>query len=90
MKPSAVLQGTHEAAGTGHRRPPLFGVRRRLKRPALIGAERMIHEEHPGAVRQATVDLHAVVMHLGRLAVLVGALDQPRERVIAKAPATVV
>ena len=67
----------HAGTGTGHHGTLLFGVRRGLDCPARIGAERMIHEEHPGAVRQPAVDLHAVMMQLGRHAVLVEARDQP-------------
>ena len=76
--------------GAGPAPPALFGVRRGLDRPARIGAERMIHEEHPGAVRQPAVDLHAVMMQLGGGASLSKPVINHCERVIAKSPATVV
>jgi len=40
-------------------------------------AKRMIDEEHPAAVRKPAMHFHAVMMHLGALAGLVDAGDQP-------------
>ena len=45
--------------------------------PVRIGAERMVHEEVPGAVRALAMHLHAVMVNFDRLAVLVLAGDQP-------------
>jgi hypothetical protein len=55
-------------------------VRRALDRPVRVGAERMIHEEVPSAVRASSVHLHAAMVHLDRVAVLVLAGDQPLKR----------
>lgn len=48
-----------------------------MQSPGRIGAERMVDEECPSAVRQLAVHLHAVMMHLDRIALPVLAPDQP-------------
>lgn len=50
----------------------------------------MIDEEHPRAIIQPAMDLHAVMMHFRGLSVLIGTLINHCERVIAKSPAMVV
>ena len=52
-------------------------LRRRSHSPGRVGAEWMVDEEDPRPVRQPAVHLHAVMVHLGRIAVLVLAFDQP-------------
>ncbi|MPY75565.1 MAG: SDR family NAD(P)-dependent oxidoreductase [Alphaproteobacteria bacterium] len=52
-------------------------LRRTVHGPDRICPEGVIDEEHPGAVGQAAMHFHSVVMHLRLLAVLVHAGDQP-------------
>src|SRR3546814_17771184 len=56
-----------EAAGA-----VLLGMRRRLDRPAGIGAERIVDEKRPTSVRQPAVHLHAVVLPPPPLAAAAG------------------
>src|SRR5258708_26266131 len=68
----------------------LLGCGWRLDCPFGVGAGGMVDKEDPGAIRQLSMHLHAVMMHFGGLP----SLSSPRishcERVIAKSPAMVV
>src|SRR3546814_20832537 len=77
---TTLFRSRLQAPARAHRRRiamPLLRRRRRVDRPGGIGAEGVIDEEGPGAVRQLSMHFHAVVVHLGRPAILVDTLNQP-------------
>src|SRR3546814_10565212 len=66
---TTLFRSRLQAPARAHRRRiamPLLRRRRRVDRPGGIGAEGVIDEEGPGAVRQLSMHFHAVVVHLGR------------------------